>query len=283
MKVLMDTTPNGWLQVVDPQILPCLGHIRHALFDFDGTISVLREGWEEVMAPMMVEMICGQAPPTPEIDAEVRAYIDRSTGILTIEQMAWLVEAVRQHGLAGEPKSAAAYKAIYLDRLLVSVRQRLDELRLGKVSPAEKMLAGAGEFVQALYERGIRMYLASGTDHADVVREAEALGMARFFDGRIYGALDSSQAHNKAQVIRQILLEHALGGPELIVIGDGPVEIREAVAGRAVALGVASDEIRRHGWKSSKVPRLTSAGAHLLIPDFTLYQELLPFFFNSQD
>ncbi len=273
----MDMT-NGWLQIVDPNILPCLGHIRHALFDFDGTISVLREGWEGVMAPFMVEMVCGGAPPTPEIVSEVHEYIDRSTGILTIEQMAWLVEAVHRYGLAGKPKSAAEYKAIYLKRLLVSVRERMEALAQGKDRPAEKMIAGAGEFVQALRERGVRLYLASGTDHADVVREAEALGIARFFDGHIYGALDESQAHNKAQVIQHILNEHDLGGSELIVIGDGPVEIREAVARGAVALGVASDEIRRQGWKNSKVSRLQAAGAHLLIPDFTGNQELLPYF-----
>ena len=27
------------------------GRFRHVLFDFDGTISVIREGWERVMAP----------------------------------------------------------------------------------------------------------------------------------------------------------------------------------------------------------------------------------------
>ena len=30
------------------------GHVRHALFDFDGTLSLIREGWQGVMIPMMV-------------------------------------------------------------------------------------------------------------------------------------------------------------------------------------------------------------------------------------
>ena len=33
------------------------GHIRHALFDFDGTVSLIREGWQQVMTSMMVELL----------------------------------------------------------------------------------------------------------------------------------------------------------------------------------------------------------------------------------
>ena len=66
--------------------------VRAVLFDFDGTISTLREGWPEIMAPMMVEMIAGPTEPTDALRAEVAAYIDRSTGIQTIHQMAWLAE-----------------------------------------------------------------------------------------------------------------------------------------------------------------------------------------------
>ena len=68
----------SWLEVVTPTIH--LGRVRHALFDFDGTISVIRRGWENIMIPMMVEMICDGQPSTPEIEAEVADYVDRSTG-----------------------------------------------------------------------------------------------------------------------------------------------------------------------------------------------------------
>ena len=55
-----DLPSLNWLEVVNPAA--CLGQVRHALFDFDGTISVIRRGWETIMIPMMLEMICdGQA------------------------------------------------------------------------------------------------------------------------------------------------------------------------------------------------------------------------------
>ena len=34
--------------------------IKHAIFDHDGTISTLREGWEHIMEPMMVRAILGE-------------------------------------------------------------------------------------------------------------------------------------------------------------------------------------------------------------------------------
>jgi phosphoglycolate phosphatase-like HAD superfamily hydrolase len=43
--------------------------------------------------------------------------------------------------------------------------------------------------LEQLRDRGVTLYLASGTDHQDVVKEAEALGVAHFFKGGIYGAM----------------------------------------------------------------------------------------------
>ena len=265
----------SWLKVINPGIGSRLGQIRHALFDFDGTISVLREGWEDVMRPLMIEMICGITPPTPAIQQEVLEYIDRSTGILTIEQMRWLTEAVQRHKLSGEPRSAAEYKALYLDRLMVSVRQRLMKVAKGEINPMVQIMQGSLGFVRSLVRKGITLYLASGTDHPDVVNEAEVLGLTKYFSGGVYGALDTDDTHNKAQVIQHILDTYHLQGNELMIVGDGPVEIREAVTRGAIALGVATDEINRSGWNPRKLQRLIESGADMLIPDFTHYRILM--------
>lgn len=271
-----------WLKIHDSQVESRLGDIHHALFDFDGTLSVMREGWENVMQPVMEESICGSTPITPEIENEVREYIDRSTGILTIKQMEWLAEAVLRHGLVGKPLTAGEYKAIYLQRLMVSVKQRIARVRNGTVPREEMMMAGAGQFVRGLVARGITLYLASGTDHADVVNEAQTLGVAEFFNGGIYGALDASEANGKERIIQRILDEHQLSGNELIVVGDGPVEIREAKSRGALSLGVATDEIHRCGWNEHKVQRLTHAGVDLLIPDFSHSDALLGLLFQAR-
>ncbi len=263
------------LKILNPAVRERLGRVRCALFDFDGTLSLLREGWEGVMVPLMLEMICEEHRPTPVIEREVHAYVDRSTGMLTTQQMQWLADAVRRHGLVRERKTASEYKAIYVLRIAGRVRERVEMLRQGVVAPETMMLLGAEAFVAGLARRGVSLYLASGTDHEYALNEARALGLDRYFHGNVYGALDASETHDKGQIIGRLLTENALHGDELLVVGDGPVEMREAVARGTIALGVASDEIRRRGWNPSKVERLTEAGADLLIPDYADHEALL--------
>ena len=38
--------------------------IEHVLFDFDGTLSLIRQGWPEVMVPMFVEALPRQEGET---------------------------------------------------------------------------------------------------------------------------------------------------------------------------------------------------------------------------
>ncbi len=273
IRTAADLPPLPWLEVVNPAIR--LGRVRHALFDFDGTLSVIRRGWEQVMIPLMVEMICDGHPPTAEIEAEVAEYVDRSTGILTIKQMRWLEEAVRRHGLARAPKTAREYKRLYNERLLRPVRRRLRQLDGSEAARDALMIAGARAFLRGLRERGVTLYLASGTDHPYVLEEAAALGITPFFGEHIYGARDDTEAYTKARIIERILETHDLRGEELVVVGDGPVEIRHAKARGAVALGVASDEERRQGLNPRKRRRLLAAGADLIVTDFRHHKALV--------
>ena len=262
-----------WVEVINPSVR--LGRVRHALFDFDGTISVIRCGWEGIMIPLMVEMICGDHSRTPEIGAEVAEYVDRSTGILTIKQMQWLEEAVRRHGLSLETKTAREYKRIYNERLLGPVRQRLRRMDGSQAAREGLMIAGAWDFLNGLHERGVNLYLASGTDHVYVVEEAAALGVRELFGEHIYGAQDDTEACTKDRTIQHILESHDLRGDELLVVGDGPVEIRHAKARGAVALGLAADEEHRQGLNPRKRQRLLDAGADLIVTDFLHHEDLL--------
>jgi len=254
---------------------------RHALFDFDGTISVIRQGWERVMVPMMIEMIAGEhGDHDGAVRQEVEAYVDESTGIQTILQMEWLSQAVARHRGAQAALSAKEYKALYNARLLAPVRERLDGLERGELTRDALMIVGAERFVRALAERGLTLYVASGTDREHVRRECAALGMDGYFTGGIFGALDTFEEYSKAKVIRDILDTHGLEGPELLVVGDGPVEIREGKARGALTIGVASDEVARHGLNPHKHERLANAGADILIPDFLCADELLARLFD---
>jgi phosphoglycolate phosphatase-like HAD superfamily hydrolase len=271
-----DPGEQAWYRLLNPGLPQRLGRLRRVLFDFDGTLSLLRAGWESVMIPLMLRSICGERLAPPAIEQEVRAYVDRSTGLLTIRQMQWLAEAVARHGLVGEAKTAAAYKAEYVVELLEHIADRKQGLLAGALAPDDLLLRGARAFVSGLAQRGLELCLASGTDHVYVVEEARLLALEAFFAGHIYGALDDSEANDKEQVIRRLLdRQPEQLGAGLLVVGDGPVEMRLGRACGALTLGVASDEAAGAGWNEHKAARLAAAGAELLVADYAHSHELV--------
>lgn len=258
------------------------GRFKHGLFDFDGTFSLLREGWQDIMAPVMIEMICGDTEPTPEIVDEVHRVIDETTGIQTIYQMQILERMVREHGLVPEEKilDAFGYKEIYNDRLMVPVRERIAKLRAGELTVDRVTVKGSIDFVRRLRERGLELYVFSGTDREDVRNEAAEIGAAPYFN-EIWGAIRNLEEYSKDKVIKDIIRQHDLHGTEVLVCGDGPVELRNAKENGCVALGVCSDEKRGHGWDMHKRERLIRAGADILVPDFAEGDKLMEYLFPS--
>ena len=49
--------------------------ISHVLFDFDGTLSLIRQGWPEVMVPMFAEMLPALAGESEETRRQLATRI----------------------------------------------------------------------------------------------------------------------------------------------------------------------------------------------------------------
>ena len=266
-----------------------LGRIQHALFDHDGTISALRQGWEAIMEPVMVKAILGPQYEAADEAAyrrvveRVRDYIDKSTGIQTILQMEALVEMVREFGFVpeGEVLDKFGYKAIYNTALMDLVHGRLTKLERAELHVADFSIKGAADFVTRLADRGIMLYMASGTDREDVLREAAALGYSQRFGDHIYGAVGDVSKYSKKMVVEEILHRNQLCGPELVCFGDGPVELRETKKRGGIAVGIASDEVRRYGLNPEKRARLVKAGADIIVPDFSQGEALRKYLLSS--
>jgi len=258
--------PRTNIEIISPD--GARGSVRFALFDFDGTISLIREGWRRVMIPMMVEILkeLGTGETDAEMTAVVTEFVDRLTGKQTIYQMIALCDQIEKRG--GEALDPLAYKHMYLDRLWKRIEHRVAGLKEGTITPEEMVVAGAFDVLENLGQRGIICYLASGTDQPYVVDEAKALGVSPYFAGGIYGALDEYRRFSKAQVIQDMLRTHHLSGEQLLAFGDGFVEIEETNKVGGIAVGVASDEVNRQGINVWKRNRLIQAGADIIIPDF---------------
>jgi len=258
------------------------GRIRHVLLDFDGTVSLLREGWQQVMIPLVVEVL-GNTPRgrgEAGLDETARDYVAESTGRQTIYQMIWLADEVAARG--GPRREPEEYKAEYLRRLHERISGRLATLESGEASPGDFLVPGARELLDELRGRGVKLYCASGTDEADVRREAGLLGVADAFEDRIWGAQADYRSFSKKMVIERLIAENGLAGPELLTIGDGYVEIEEGARAGGITVGAATAEAARSGradaWKRE---RLIAAGADLIAPDFREADELLRYLWKK--
>lgn len=257
-----------------------IDNIGHVVFDFDGTISLIRDGWQNVMVPMMVDFLQTETDttePRAALESLVVTFVDRLTGKQTIYQMMQLGEEIAKRG--GTPQEPLAYKDAYNRRLLPVVEERIAGLAAGTLSAEPLRVPMSLEFLRSLREMGITCYLASGTDVEFVRNEAALLGVADFFNGGIFGALREYQKFSKAMVIQKILTDFGLRGSELLIVGDGYVEIENAKAVGAIAVGVASIEDNVYNMNADKRERLIRAGADIIIPDFRDGARLLEYLF----
>jgi phosphoglycolate phosphatase-like HAD superfamily hydrolase len=241
----------------------------HVLFDFDGTLSLLRQGWPEVMLPMFLEMLPRKAG---ESEPALRQMLDDDimslNGKQTIYQMIKFAERVRERG--GTPQDPLWYKREYLARLDARIADRIEGLRQGRARTDDWLVHGARALLEMLCARGFTLYLASGTDEEYVKQEAALLDVARYFGPHIYGAKDDYRNFSKKMVIEKLLKDNRIPGERLLSFGDGYVEIENTKEAGGLAVAVASDEAnngsgRMDEWKRK---RLLGVGADVVVPDY---------------
>ena len=249
---------------------------RVAVIDFDGTLSLIRSGWVEIMVGMMVDFL-KPLPGTTESDAElvdfVSNFVLNLNGRPTIFQMDFFVGTARARG--GNPDSPDDYTAAFLEALIGKAKQRIASLESGEVTVDDLLVPGSRALLTDLKERGVQLTLASGTAVVDVRREAVLLGIAGFFEGRIFGPGENSREFSKMAVMRQMLADNRTDGSELIGFGDGFVETADVKELGGIAIGCATDEAHRSGrveeWKRI---RLIQAGADVIVPDYRNWHQL---------
>ena len=249
---------------------------RYAVLDFDGTLSLIREGWQQIMIPYFTEALQdtpgGKEQSDETLKALAQEFIFLHTGKQTIYQCIALAEEIEK--LGGTALDPQAYKDEYHRRLLVRIDDRLKGLEKGMIDPESLTVPGSYALLDMLRDHGVALYLASGTDEEYVLTEAKLLGVDHYFEGHIYGAQRAYQNFSKKMIIERILRENKLSGAELLGFGDGYVEIENVREAGGYAVGVASNEAARQGIDEWKRERLIRAGADMIVPDYRSLPEL---------
>ncbi|HEX3149865.1 MAG TPA: HAD family hydrolase [Gemmataceae bacterium] len=250
------------------------GGYKAVLFDFDGTLSLLREGWPEIMVGMMVEALLPTKPKESqaELTKLVEEFVMALNGQPAIFQMVRLVKELQSRG--GTAELPADYLRVYDSRLLRVVNERVREIRERLVVPARWAVPGSHELLKNLRERGLKLYLASGTHIRHVRSEADLLEVSPFFGREINAPDGGDPAFSKRGVIERILSENGIRGTELLSFGDGVVETEEVRRVGGTAVAVASDW-EQGGVNHWKRDRLVPAGADVVIPDYANHEQLV--------
>ncbi|HQR06895.1 MAG TPA: HAD family hydrolase [Gemmatales bacterium] len=255
--------------------------IRAAMIDFDGTLSLLREGWDQVMIPMMVAELLplSGTKETPEqLKQLVTDWVLKLNGQPTINQMQALVDEVVIR--KGSPQTAAEYKQRYLNLLMNTVEERKKRIVQEKIAD-RWVVPGGYQLLEGLKRRSIPMLLASGTDLAALKTEAAILQVSSHFDQGIEGPESDASTFTKAQACDLMLDRLKIPGNCLLNVGDGYVETKLTKDRGGIAIGVAYDHDHPGQYNTWRREQLYHAGADLILPDLEQSGLLLDWLFSG--
>jgi phosphoglycolate phosphatase len=244
---------------------------RAAVFDFDGTVSLIREGWAKVMAGMGAELL---GDPTQHDRLELEML--KLSGKPSIFQMRRLAD---EAATAGKPSPHPdELLAEFVRRLAAITDDRRRRLAEGVDRPAAWAVPGTHDLLTNLRDRGVLLVLASGTPMEAVREEAELLQLTPFFGERMYAPDGHSPNFSKRDVIDELVLDF---GEQVIGFGDGYAETVEMKQVGGVAVGVASREAGEVGVNPMKRQMLIDLGADVIVPDYATPAALADWLFGN--
>lgn len=261
------------IELINPHIRR--GPIPVAVFDFDGTVSLIREGWSKIMANLGVELL-GDDSQFDHLEREML----KLSGKPSIFQMRKLAEEATAHGKPSPHPDELLQE--FARRLFAKTDDRKQRLADRRDSPTMWAVPGTHELLTDLRERGVLLVLASGTPMENVRHEAELLQLTEFFGDRIYAPDGDTPHFNKRDVIEGLIRELGVPGEQVLGWGDGYAETIEIKRVGGVAVGVASHEAGHRGVNPTKREMLIEFGADVIVPDFANSSRLVSWLFGDR-
>ena len=129
----------------------------------------------------------------------------------------------------------------------------------------------------------LKMYLASGTDEVYMKEEARLLGVAPYFDGGVYGALDDYKSFSKKILIQRILSPAECQRQQIPGLRRRLRRDRRSEAGGRRRRRRGHRGAGLHAVDEWKRQRLIGVGADYIVPNYLCREELLSSLFPRLD
>lgn len=256
---------------------------QYAVFDWDGTVSRLREGWQNLMLGIFMGVLCQAKLKKDDMKStmeECMESIDDLTGKPTYSQMVDL--ANRAAALGATPRYALDYKKAYTTMLDRQVLNRLELLHEGKAEVDDFLVPGSREFLRLLYHKGVEIFVATGSDETPVIHELEELGIMQYCTA-VKGCHDKKAGEDpKYKVIKDLIEETKARKGEIFTCGDGFVEVGLG-AENGLAIGVNTKDDNYFKMNQNKFEKLIKAGADVMVNNFLEYETLANFILNPNE
>jgi phosphoglycolate phosphatase-like HAD superfamily hydrolase len=176
--------------------------IRAIVFDFDGVILESAD----VKTDAFVELYAGHGA---EVVGRVRDHHLANLGVSRFKKFAWIAQNVLGRALTDDESAALGH--------------RFTDLALAKVLAAP-FVPGAQAAIAALAERGLPMFVASGTPHEELQLICTRRGLHRSFH-EVHGA-----PREKPEIMRDLFTRHGLSAGQVLFVGDGMSDYKASCA-----------------------------------------------------
>jgi phosphoglycolate phosphatase len=186
--------------------------MKAIVFDFDGvlvdSVGLKNHAFEEIYQEHFGEL-------TPE----VQEYINKNGGLERAKRFTHFYQTKEGRDPSDDE---------------LELLSKLFALKIKQVMIDRALMPKVLNTLEALKNRNVPMYIASGTPHEELQDICFQIGVKEYF-GDMYGA-----PNNKASVIQKVAIKHALPMQQILMVGDSMTDWHAAHMTQCRFLGIRS-------------------------------------------
>ena len=252
--------------------IPQISTLKCVVLDYDGTLTTFRRGWEKILHAFASAKICDHedfAAGNKEAALDdIDYFVAHAGGSNPRQLMSRLIELAKKYLFSVEMDLQSCAEE-YVEVFHQAINKRLNKCYENGES---YLIKGTRQMLDFLNQRQIQCYVVTGSAENDVRNELEILQLGHHFCD-VYGATLNTSGRHKEEALADIISLHSYKKCEMLMVGDGSVEIEAACNFGLPSLGIASDE-HNGGLCERKRRHLIDAGAQLIAADYQHFPQM---------